>query len=156
MFDLKLFLMMLLVPVAACLIATWHDVRTREIPDSLSAALAFAGVAATGLGWIHPGWLPCFAGGLLGFVVVLPFTLAGGIGGGDLKLVTALGMWLGPVPLLQTLFWTALVGFVCAVIAKARKKNDFAYVPAILSGLLIVVLFPGLLPELISGLRSLM
>ncbi len=148
--------MMMLVPVAACVIATWHDLRTREIPDLLSAALAVAGVVATGLGWIHSGWMPCLAGGLLGLVVVLPFTLTGGIGGGDLKLVGALGLWLGPVPLLQMLFWTALAGFACAVIAKIRKKNDFAYVPAILSGLLIVVLFPWLLPQLISGLRSIM
>ena len=144
------------VPVLACLIATWHDVRTREIPDSLSAALAVASVGATGLSWIHSGWIPCLAGGMLGFFVVLPFTLSGGIGGGDLKLITALGMWLGPVPLLQTLFWTALAGVVCAVIARARNKKDFAYVPAITSGLLIVFFFPWLLPDLISGLRSVM
>jgi Flp pilus assembly protein protease CpaA len=133
-------LVTMLVPISACLFAMWHDVRTREIPDFVPIGLTVAGVAATGMGWLHDGWLPLIAGGLVGFCVVLPFTLTGGIGGGDLKLIAALGLWLGPVPLLQTLFWTAVAGFVCAVIAKARKKKDFAYVPAIASGLLIAVL----------------
>jgi len=100
--------------------------------------------------------LLCLAGGLLGFLIVLPFTLSGGIGGGDLKLVTALGTWLGPWLLLQTLFWTALAGLVFAAVAKARKQKDFAYVPAIMSGLMIAVVFPRLLPGLVSGLQSVM
>ena len=147
-------MVVLLVPVVACLVATWHDVRTREIPDVVSAILAAAGIAATWMGWIHHGWMPCLAGSVLGFLVVLPFTLSGGIGGGDLKLVAALGMWLGPLPLIQTLFWTALVGLVCAVIAKVRKQKDFAYVPAITAGLMIFVLFPSALPQIVSGLQS--
>ena len=148
--------MAVLVPIVACLIATWHDVRTREIPDTLSATLAVTGIGATGLGWVDSELLLCLAGGLLGFLIVLPFTLSGGIGGGDLKLVTALGTWLGPWLLLQTLFWTALAGLVFAAVAKARKQKDFAYVPAIMSGLMIAVVFPRLLPGLVSGLQSVM
>lgn len=148
--------MTMLVPISACLIAMWHDVRTREIPDTVPSVLALTGVAATGVGWIHDGWLPPIIGGLLGFLAVLPFTLSGGIGGGDLKLVAALGIWLGPLLLFQTLFWTAMAGFGCAVIAKTRKQNDFAYVPAITIGLLVAVLFPSLLPGLITELRSIL
>lgn len=145
--------MTMLVPISACLFAMWHDVRTREIPDAVPIGLALTGVAATGMGWIHDGWLPFIAGGLVGFFVVLPFTLSGGIGGGDLKLVAALGLWLGPLLLLQALFWTALAGVACAVIAKVRKQKDFAYVPAITVGLLVAVVFPSLLPGLIAELR---
>ena len=149
-------MVVLLVPFVACLIATWHDVRTREVPDTLSAILAVTGIGAAGLGWVDLELLLCLVGGLLGFLIVLPFTLSGGIGGGDLKLVTALGTWLGPRLLLQTLFWTALAGLVFAAVAKARKQKDFAYVPAITSGLLIAVIFPGLLPGLVSRLQSVM
>ncbi len=145
---------MMLVPVVACLVATWHDVRTREIPDTVSAVLAVAGIVATWMGWIHGGWLPCITGGVLGFLLVLPFSLSGGIGGGDLKLVAALGIWLGPLPLIQALFWTALAGVACAVIAKARKQKDFAYVPAITAGLMISIVFPSALPQLVSSLQS--
>ncbi|MBL6707267.1 MAG: prepilin peptidase [Planctomycetaceae bacterium] len=145
--------MAMLVPISACLFAMWHDVRTREIPDSVPLVLSLAAVAATWTGWIHGAWLPLVAGGVLGFLVVLPFTLSGGIGGGDLKLVAALGLWLGPPVLFQTLFWTALAGLGCAVIAKVRKQKDFAYVPAITVGLLVAVVFPSLLPGLIAELR---
>ena len=145
--------MIMLVPISACLFAMWHDVRTREIPDAVPVGLVVAGIVATGMGWIHGDWLPFILGGLLGFIVVLPFTLSGGIGGGDLKLVAALGLWLGPLLLLQALFWTALAGFGCAVIAKVRKQNDFAYVPAITIGLLVAVVFPSWLPHLITELR---
>jgi Flp pilus assembly protein protease CpaA len=73
----------------------------------------------------------------LGFALTAVLFWLGGIGGGDVKLVTALGAWLGPWGLLQALFWIALAGGVLAAVAKWRRQPDFAYVPAILAGLAI-------------------
>ena len=61
----------------------------------------------------------------------------GGFGGGDVKLVIALGAALGPLALLSALFWVALSGGLLALIAVIRGRRDLAYVPAIAMGLLV-------------------
>ena len=106
-----------LVAVAAA--AAWWDWRTRRIPNALTvsalgAALVLRAVAG----------LPELGGGLLGagicFLVSLPFFLARGLGGGDVKLVTAFGAFLGPERLLPALAATALVGAGMALMAMIR------------------------------------
>jgi prepilin signal peptidase PulO-like enzyme (type II secretory pathway) len=56
-----------------------------------------------------------------------------------------LGACLGPSLLLLALFWTAVGGGVLALIAKFRGQADFGYVPAILAGVLLALLWPGAL-----------
>jgi hypothetical protein len=51
--------------------------------------------------------------------------------------VAALGAVLGPLGLVQALFWIALAGGVLAVFAAARGQRDYAYVPAITAGVLV-------------------
>ena len=77
--------------------ASVTDVRTRRIPNALTfgaagAALLFHTVAPTGHGFTFAvsGW---FVGAAMMF---LPFALRG-LGAGDVKLVAALGAWLGPL-----------------------------------------------------------
>src|SRR4030095_1932515 len=81
-----------LTAVVGCL----HDLRNRRIPNYLtfgSAALAvlYAGVAA---GWA--GLCVALAGWSVGIVLFIPFFLLRGMGGGDVKLLAALGAWVGP------------------------------------------------------------
>ena len=86
------------VPFAAlsvAVVACVCDLRSRRIPNVLTfgaAAAAFAYHLTTGgvgaLGQSALGWLV----GVLVFIV--PFAL-GGLGGGDVKLVAALGAWIG-------------------------------------------------------------
>src|SRR3954467_2743703 len=76
------------------------DYRTRKIPNWLTvpsaiAALLFHTVTGGGTGFL---W--ALAGFGVGFVLlILPWTLGGG-GMGDVKLLAALGAWLGPVLIL--------------------------------------------------------
>ena len=98
----------------AC-IACVTDLRTRRIPNVLTFGAAVAGLAfqfATGgveaLGQAALGWL-------LGAVVfMLPFAL-GGLGGGDVKLLAALGAWLGPADALWLVLYTGVAGGVMAL-----------------------------------------
>src|SRR5207247_8695486 len=86
------------VPFAAlsvAVVACVCDLRSRRIPNVLTfgaAAAAFAYHLTTGgvgaLGQSALGWLV----GVLVFIV--PFALRG-LGGGDVKLVAALGAWIG-------------------------------------------------------------
>jgi len=88
------------IGLAACV----TDLRSRRIPNVLTfgaavAALVYAGATGgwAGLGSATLGWLI----GALAFIV--PFAL-GGLGGGDVKLLAAIGAWLGPAGA----FWVAL------------------------------------------------
>lgn len=103
--------------VALCVVAlaaTWYDVRERRLPNILTvSALAVALVlrAPEGFGSLGDGLL----GALLSFGLALPFFLVGGLGGGDVKLLTAVGGFLGPANLWFALLVMALVGGVMAV-----------------------------------------
>ncbi|WP_141499723.1 prepilin peptidase [Paenibacillus luteus] len=74
------------------LIASIYDVKTRQIPNRLPLAIGI-------LGLFQSAPLPAFLGLLM---TGLPYFLAavcsgGKIGGGDIKLMSACGMVLGPV-----------------------------------------------------------
>lgn len=102
----------------AC-VACVTDLRTRRIPNVLTFGAALAGLAfqfATGgvaaLGQAGLGWL-------LGAVVfLLPFAL-GGLGGGDVKLLAALGAWLGPADAMWLVLYTGIAGGVTAIAVSA-------------------------------------
>ena len=56
------------------------------------------------------------------------------LGGGDAKLIAALGLLVGPVGLLIVLFGMAIAGGVLSLVAMLRGQRDYAYVPAITAG----------------------
>jgi prepilin peptidase CpaA len=101
---------------AACV----TDLRTRRIPNVLTFGAALAGLVfqfatggVEGLGQAALGWL------LGALVFLLPFAL-GGLGGGDVKLLAALGAWLGPADALWLVLYTGVAGGVMAVAVSAR------------------------------------
>ena len=132
---------MIAVPLALLFIAVVCDLRSRDIPDALSLLmLAWAAVVVvcSANGW-NPGgltWGGAVAGLGIGFALAFPLFALGGLGGGDVKLIAALGAAVGPLLLLQTLFWTAIAGGLIAFVVKLRGQKDFAYVPAIFAGLI--------------------
>jgi prepilin peptidase CpaA len=96
----------ILIAVVACVC----DLRTRRIPNVLTLGAATAGLAyhvftggLEGLGQSVLGWVV----GVLMFIV--PFALRG-LGGGDVKLVAALGAWIGPSDAIWLGLYTAIAG----------------------------------------------
>jgi prepilin peptidase CpaA len=91
------------------------DLRTRRIPQVITLGGAVAGVLfhlGSG-GWSGAGW--SVAGWALGIAVFLaPFSL-GGLGAGDVKLLGALGAWLGPGDVLWLALYAGVAGGVLAV-----------------------------------------
>lgn len=136
-------LMPVAIPLILVVVAAWHDLRSREIPDWISLALGAWAVVTTAMGWHAVGWIGLLLGTAIGFTLTAPLFWLGGLGGGDVKLIAALGACLGPWGLLQTLFWVAVAGGALALIAKFRKQADFAYVPAILAGLVLYCVQSG-------------
>lgn len=131
---------MLLITLFLLVIATIHDLRTREIPDWISVVLLVCAVVGVGANLLDTGWWGMLFGLLLSFAIGATLFGLGNWGGGDAKLIIALGALLGPKGLLITLFWMALAGGCLAVVAKARGQSNFAYVPALTIGLAAYVL----------------
>ena len=92
----------LIIGVAACI----TDLHSRRIPNWLTfgaAALAlafhFAEAGQAGAQQAASGWAT-------GLFLFMPLFLLGGMGAGDVKLLAALGAWLGP----EAAFWMAIYG----------------------------------------------
>lgn len=108
-------------PLALALAACVTDLKSRRIPNPLTfggAAAAFAFQAATS-GW--PGLGSAASGLVVGLVLFLPFFVLGGIGGGDVKLLAALGAWLGPGQTLWLAAWSAMAGGPMALVVAAWR-----------------------------------
>ena len=131
---------MIYIAVSLILVATVCDLRKREVPDWISIALLLAAIVAAALHVGETGWLGLVIGLALGLAIGTALFAWCGLGGGDAKLIVALGAVFGPLGLLSLLFWTALAGAVLAILAHARGERDLAYVPAIAMGLLVHVI----------------
>jgi prepilin peptidase CpaA len=123
------------------------DLRTRRVPNPLTALLASAGVvlAATGLSGVSFG--ASLVGLIVGLTLMLPGHIFGATGAGDVKLFAATGALIGPVPIAVAFVYTAIAGGVLAVaVAVYRRRrgqlvdHHFAYAPAILVGTFIAAL----------------
>ena len=133
----------LLVPLALLAIASWHDLRTREIPDWIAILLVLTAVVAAALGLANIRWWMVLAGGALGLGVGFLLFRYANFGGGDAKLLAAVGALLGPVGLMFLLFWMALAGGVLALVALLRGQRDYAYGPAIAAGYAAYLVYPA-------------
>lgn len=126
-----------MVALVLLLIATVCDFRTREIPDWISITIAMVAVVASIAGWLGIGISWVIAGGIAGLLVGYALFRFARLGGGDAKLIAALGLLVGPVGLLIILFGTAIAGGVLALVAICRNEKDYAYVPAIACGFIL-------------------
>jgi prepilin peptidase CpaA len=104
-------------------VATVVDVRTRRIPNGLTATMAAVGVglAATGISGL-PLWSSVL-GLVLGLALMMPGHLLGATGAGDVKLMAATGAILGPALTVNAFLFTAIAGGLLAVAVAARRRR---------------------------------
>ena len=104
-------------------IATVVDIRTRRIPNELTAAMAGVGVglAATGVSGV-PLWASVL-GFVVGLVLMMPGHVLGATGAGDVKLMAAVGAIVGPSMVISAFLFTAVAGGVLAVGVAARRRR---------------------------------
>lgn len=127
------------------LYASWVDYAQRRVPNWLNASLAAAGLLAQGLafGWHTSGEDGVLGGvgwGLLGLLVgfgvlIVPWAMHG-MGAGDVKLMAAIGCWLGPWLTLLSFAVGAIIGGIAAVImiyTSGRTVHAFTNMQTILT-----------------------
>lgn len=94
------------------------DVRRRVVPNALTLPLLAVGLARAA----HTGaWDEALFGLAAAAALGLGGWLAGGLSGGDAKLMMAVGAWLGPRPALAAFALAALLGIAWGTAALARK-----------------------------------
>ena len=108
---------LLLGTLAAALLATcWTDLTRQRIPNSISIPLLALGLASHGALFGFAGLGFSIAGSAVGFAAFFPMYLLGAMGGGDVKLMTSVGSFLGFALTLWALAFTLLCGGVLAVV----------------------------------------
>ena len=108
---------------AGALLATIIDIRSRRIPNALTASMTGVGLglALSGLSGVSPA--ASLAGLLVGLMLMMPGHMMGATGAGDVKLMAAVGAILG-IPLVVTAFlFTAIAGGVLAVAVALRRRR---------------------------------
>ncbi len=158
-----------IVVLAAGVIASWIDLRSRRVPNLLTMPLACAGLLLAATGTSGLTVTDALFGCAVGLGVMLPLHILGGTGAGDVKLMAAFGALLGPAGVLgafvrmaiiggvialgvamhrgrlrETLNGTALlvarVDGVAAAIQHPAVNNKFPYAPAVALGAALVAL----------------
>jgi prepilin peptidase CpaA len=155
------------VLAAGVLAATAIDLRTRRIPNGLTATMTGIGIALAATGASGTSVAGSFLGFALGLVLMLPGYGLGATGAGDVKLMAAVGAIVGPPLVVTAFFCTAIAGGVLALAVAVRRRrlgatltgtgrlmgsggrhqvetstasSRFAYGPAIATGSLIATL----------------
>jgi Flp pilus assembly protein protease CpaA len=131
--------LILWITFALLAVAAGFDLHSREIPHTVTGLVFGLGLSATALGWNGITWPDMALGVLLGFGVSLGLYQLGGLAGGDVKLIAAMGAVLGWKAELGVLFYIAIFGGLLALIARWRKEREYAYAPAIALGLLAYI-----------------
>jgi len=145
------------------------DLYTRRVPNVLNISVAALGIMVAASGFADLTVRAALLGFFVGFAVMLPGHLFGGTGGGDVKLMAALGAWLGPSMIVKAFLYSAIAGGVLALVFATRRRrlgstfrgvgrlivtpasgrqdvnasgaaNRFPYAPAIAAGSWLVVL----------------
>ena len=144
------------------------DLRTGRIPNLLTGPAAGLAILLSLMHGVEQSVTSALLGLVLGGALMLPGYIWGGTGGGDVKLLAAVGAFLGPGLVARTFLYSAVAGGVlaigvalsrgrrgttvrdaaCLVVApvSARQNLDadparrFAYGPAIAAGTMLAVL----------------
>jgi prepilin peptidase CpaA len=104
------------IPVVLCVVlAAVTDIRENKIPNWLTLSSALIALLLNFLLSGIQGIVWSILGILTGFSLLFLLYLWGGMGAGDVKLLSTVGAFVGPKLVFYTFIWMALVGGVLAI-----------------------------------------
>jgi prepilin peptidase CpaA len=155
--------------IAVLAVAVRHDLASHRIPNWLTFGALGAGVVLAVVNNGTPGLLNALAGAFIGLACLIPLYLAKGMGAGDVKMMAAVGAFLGPYNAIFAVVLTLAAGAIVgiAVVAWRRVemnttagemttaplltrmgKERFPYAVAIATGVIATLWLRGLLKPL--------
>ena len=102
--------------IPGILVASWIDYSQRRVPNWLNALLIVVGFTVQAFYFGMSGLATGMWGLLAGFGLLIVPWLMHGMGAGDVKLMAAIGVWLGPLLTLYSFALGAVIGGVAAVV----------------------------------------
>lgn len=126
------------------IVAAIFDLRSRRVPNWLTVSGLLLGILANTILSGGEGLRSSFEGLGLALLIYLPLYLLRGTGGGDVKLMAAVGAITGPGNWLRIFFLTVIFGAVAAIIlilVKGRVRQTLRNM-----GLILVSLGSGHAP----------
>lgn len=125
------------IALAASLVAAVTDAGKYRISNLLTGPLLISGLIYHALSLEGIGLVSSLLGVSIGFIPMIFFYLSGGVGAGDVKLMAALGAWLGPMVIIQVFVASWLAAGVYAIsvmlwnaVAPGRERIRY-HVPAL-------------------------
>ncbi len=137
------------VMASVLIVITFTDLDHRIIPNKV---VLFGLVVGLPLVWLSgsPGLADALAGVLVGALpLFLLAVLTNGMGGGDVKLVGMLGLYLGWSKVLMMIFlasgMAAIIGIVLMLLGKVKRRQPIPFGPFIAVATMLVYLWGDLL-----------
>ncbi|MGI5901950.1 MAG: prepilin peptidase [Desulfitobacteriia bacterium] len=135
-----------LVLVSILIALSFIDIETLRLPDSLVilvAAMAILNILGTKEPGFGKGLVGAIAAG--GIFFLIHYFYPQGMGFGDVKLVAALGLYLGVLGIFLTIFMASLLGIlfggVWLLVLKKSPRDPIPFGPFLAAGAVIVLLF---------------
>jgi prepilin peptidase CpaA len=126
---------LLLALAIGLLVAAFTDIRRRQIDNWLTAAIALAAPLfwwSSGLA-LWPDVAIQFGVALAAFAILAGLFALRMMGGGDVKLLTALALWIAPGLFLKLIIIMALLGGILTIVMGAwhvmRRQRDRLAIP---------------------------
>ncbi len=140
-----------LIMVCLLVVVAFIDLNLMIIPNRMNLIIAGIGILVLFLGW-GVTWKDSFLGGLIGGGILL--LLGGlsswllhkeGMGGGDIKLMAACGLYLGVVKVVWALMISVYIAgailIVMLVSKKLKRDQQVSFGPFLSAGTIFVILF---------------
>ena len=109
-----------IVALGVVLIAVVWDVASRRIPNFLTFGSALAAIRrARVLQRVVRAWAFALTGWAVGVALFFPVFALGGMGAGDVKLLGAIGAWLGAASVIWVGLFSGIAGGVLAIVVAA-------------------------------------
>ena len=136
----------IVILIILALAVVW-DLSSRKIPNALTIPAAAGGLvfhlATKGV----PGLKFSSLGFAVGLGIFLVPYMLGGMGGGDVKLLAALGAWLGPKSILIAALYTGVAGGLLALgVIVVSGGKGFSFIRTIYEDLVCFITFRGRQP----------
>lgn len=112
-------------------LCTYSDIKAMKIPNKCTFVFLILGVITNTAFLGPPGIIRSFKGILLVFILVIVPYIIGGIGGGDVKMLAAIGSIGGHLFAVRTIVFTAIIGAIisfCILVYEKRLKTGLANV----------------------------
>lgn len=119
---------LLILLISGLIVCAVTDLRRQRIPNWITLPLIIMGITVHSFSSGWSGFLFGVKGCGLGFLLFFVPYVLGGMGAGDVKLLSAVGAVTGPAGILQAFFYIAFIGGAYALLAIIRRQGLRAFV----------------------------